>query len=221
MNALSNLSVQPVEASQLKEGSVISCSNSDGRIVISNGRPVCSCGEPVIKLKSDTDPAPTICCQSIERAYHLPEVERRAMPRFKKSKIERSALMKHWPTLHLEPEKWIKIDEWEGGVPVFSNRVKLVFEGHCVFFRYGINPSTDYIVWDIYNDELCRINSLLGGGVESNPFPIGVRDIHSTIYLGLDIVDKLELGNLEVNLHIYIRGKIKLGVKYLPYVEVD
>lgn len=75
MNSLSDLSVDSVEASQLKGKSRVSCYNSNGQVSIKDSKPVCSCGQSVVKLKSQTDPGSVICCQSIERAYHLSERE--------------------------------------------------------------------------------------------------------------------------------------------------
>lgn len=62
------ISISPLAVIDLTIGQSIPCYNSQGemgRVVYQDGQVLCSCGEPVVKMTSSTDPGRAVACNSI------------------------------------------------------------------------------------------------------------------------------------------------------------
>lgn len=57
--------VQPID---LSVGQFVSCYNqpTGGAVVFRDGQPICTCGEPIVCMKSATDPGSAVACLSIK-----------------------------------------------------------------------------------------------------------------------------------------------------------
>lgn len=75
------ISIVPLTAIDLAAGQAIACYNEPegGRVVFRDGHPYCSCGEPVVKLISASDPGPAVGCRSIQ----LHQLQSGSLPDYK------------------------------------------------------------------------------------------------------------------------------------------